>query len=348
MRALFFVRDSTVWLQKVFCNGILRSRLSCCEAISRMPTQLQTKSARTSTALGYGACALAGTLWGTGFFFGKIALTAMNVGHMVFYRFLFATLGLLPMMRRPGLNRSEWGLLLLASFLGIPVQFLLQFYGLSMTTVSHAALMVGTMPVILALGATIFMHERLEWKGWVALAGSTMGVVLITLSSAHRSSANGPAPNGPTMTGDLLVVLSLVIALGWVLMNRYLMYGHSALVVTAYGTLSGTLMLLVWVALVDGPPPVHGVSSRVWLALIASGILCTAATTFLWNWGIHRVPASRAGVFLNIEPALGSILGVELLGDRLGPGAWIGGALIIAAAVVLTTTGRTDAEIVME
>jgi drug/metabolite transporter (DMT)-like permease len=107
-------------------------------------------------------------------------------------------------------------------------------------------------------------------------------------------------------------------------------------------------MLTVWVALVDGPPPVHGVSLRVWFALAASGLLCTATTTFLWNWGIHHVPASRAGVFLNIEPAVGSILGVELLGDHLGPGAWLGGGFIIAAAVVLTMTGRTEAEVVLE
>jgi drug/metabolite transporter (DMT)-like permease len=233
--------------------------------------------------------------------------------------------------------------LLLASFLGIPVQFLLQFYGLSLTTVSHAALMVGTMPVILAIGATIFTHERLDWKGWLALAGSTAGVALITLTSTHGHTANGP-----TIAGDMLVVLSLAIALGWVLLNRHLMHGHSALVVTAYGTLSGFAMLTAWIALADGPPPVHGISGQVWFALIASGVLCTAATTFLWNWGIHRVPASRAGVFLNIEPALGSILGVELLGDRLGPGAWVGGALIIAAAVVLTTTGQAEVDVVME
>jgi drug/metabolite transporter (DMT)-like permease len=312
-----------------------------------MPTQLQTRSANATAALGYGACALAGTLWGTGFYFGKIALAEMSVGHMVFYRFFFATVGLLPAIlirpRRPGLNRKEWGLLLLASFLGIPVQFLLQFYGLSLTTVSHAALMVGTMPVILAIGATIFTHERLDWKGWLALAGSTSGVALITLTSTPGHSANGP-----TIAGDMLVVLSLVIALGWVLLNRHLMHGHSALVVTAYGTLSGFAMLAIWVALADGAPPVHGISGQVWFALVASGVLCTAATTFLWNWGIHRVPASRAGVFLNIEPALGSILGVELLGDRLGPGAWVGGALIIAAAVVLTTTGSVEVDVVME
>jgi drug/metabolite transporter (DMT)-like permease len=49
------------------------------------------------------------------------------------------------------------------------------------------------------------------------------------------------------------------------------------------------------------------------------------------------VPASRAGVFLNIEPALGSWLGVQLLGERLGPYAWVGGVLILGAALALTT-----------
>ena len=93
---------------------------------------------------------------------------------------------------------------------------------------------------------------------------------------------------------------------------------HSPLVITAYGVFSGTAMMAAWVLVVDGVPPVRGISLIVWLALAASGILCTATTTLLWNWGIHHVPASRAGVFLNIEPALGSALGVKLMGDRLG------------------------------
>lgn len=306
-------------------------------------TTTQT-SAPSRTALGYGACALAGTLWGTGFYWGKIALTELSVGHMVLYRFLFATLGLLPVLRRPRLNRREWMLLLTASFLGIPVQYLLQFYALSLTTVSHAALMVGTMPVILAIGATIFTHERLGRLGWLALAGSTCGVTLITLSGTRVQYAQG----GPSFEGDLLVVVSLTLSLGWILLNRHLMQEHSPLVVTAYGVLTGTVMLIAWVLATSGPPPVHGLSPRVWFALAASGLLCTASTMLLWNWGIHRVPASRAGVFLNIEPAMGSLMGVALLGDRLGPGAWVGGAMIIAAAVVLTSTGKTEAEVVME
>ena len=46
--------------------------------------------------LGYGACFAAGCLWGTGFYFGRLALNEMSVEHMVLYRFLFASLGMLP------------------------------------------------------------------------------------------------------------------------------------------------------------------------------------------------------------------------------------------------------------
>jgi drug/metabolite transporter (DMT)-like permease len=146
----------------------------------------------------------------------------------------------------------------------------------------------------------------------------------------------------------LLVVLSLMIALGWILLNKKLMQRHPPVVVTSYGLLSGSAMLAAVVLATRGAPPIHGVSGRAWLALAASGVLCTASTTLLWNWGIHRVPASRAGVFLNLEPAVGSILGVRLLGDQLGPLAWVGGGLIVAAAIALTRRGHGEAIAILE
>jgi len=295
---------------------------------------------RAGRAIGYLACALSGCCWGTGFFFGKIAFTRLGVGHYVLYRFLFACLGLLPILEKPQFTRREWNLILIGALLGIPLQFMVQFEGLKLTTVSHAALMVGTMPVILAAGATLFAHERLDAKGWLALFGSTAGIALIAASAGHGGI------HGGNLWGDLLVVLSLIIALGWVLLNqRLILRGRSPLSVTCWTLLTGTAMLAPWVLLQDGLPPVRGLGFAVWGATAASGLFSTAAATLFWNWGIHRVPASRAGVFLNIEPALGSILGVLVLGDRLGPGAWIGGALIIAAAIILTTTGKRDSSL---
>ena len=201
-----------------------------------------------------------------------------------------------------------------------------------MTTVSHASLMVGTMPVILAVGAVLYAHERLNPLGWSALALSTAGAALIALGGRHHASGNGP-----TLAGDLLVVLSLGIALFWILINQRLMRRHSHIVVTAYGIAAGTIMLALIVPVAYGLPPIHHVSPKAWAALAASGLLCTATTTLLWNWGMTQVPASQAGVLLNMEPLIGSLLGVFLLGEHLGPLAWLGGALILTAAISLTT-----------
>jgi drug/metabolite transporter (DMT)-like permease len=310
---------------------------------------LDGKTLNPRTAfLGYGACAIAGCLWGTGFYFGRIALNEMSVEHMVLYRFLFACVGMLPvaLLNRVRFTAAEVRILLISAAFGIPIQFLIQFHGLARTTVSHAALMVGSMPVLLAVAAVLFAGERLDAIGWSALIGSTIGAALIVLGG-HR----GPATQGqPTLYGDLLVVFSLCTALAWILLCKKLMQTHKPVVVTAYSILTGTAMLAVWVVgpvLLNpwrtnkvSPPPLAHVSMTAWIALAIGGLACTATTTFLWNWGIHQVPASRAGVFLNIEPALGSYLGVRLLGEHLGPHAWVGGALILGAAIVLTTRGH--------
>jgi drug/metabolite transporter (DMT)-like permease len=294
-------------------------------------------------------------------------MNVMSVEHMVLYRFLFACVGMLPLAiahrKRFRLTRSETWTLLIAAAFGIPIQFLLQFHGLALTTVSHAALMVGAMPVLLAAAAALFAGERLDWIGWLALVGSTCGAALIVLGGTR-----GPAARGqPSLVGDLLVIASLVTALAWILLSKKLMLTHSPPVVTSYSILAGTAMLAI---LIVGPclfnpfwtrigykrfdlPPVAHLPAMVWAALAISGLFCTATTTLLWNWGIHHVPASRAGVFLNIEPALGSWLGVQLLGEHLGPYAWAGGSLILAAAITLTARGHDSGsmstpEIVLE
>src|SRR3974377_1747268 len=145
--------------------------------------------------LGYGACAVAGCLWGTGFYFGRLALNEMSVEHMVLYRFLFAGLGMLPvaLFNRVHLTRAEIRILVISAAFGIPIQFLIQFHGLARTTVSHASLMVGTMPVLLGAAASVFAGERLDRIGWLALVGSTIGAALIVLGG-HRGAATRGEP----------------------------------------------------------------------------------------------------------------------------------------------------------
>ena len=242
------------------------------------------------------ALAAAGCLWGTGFPFGKIALEYMSVGHMIFYRFFFAVLALVPVaiQRQISLpHRRDVLRILAAGALYVPIQFLVQFEGLAHTTVSHASLMVGGLPIMVAVGAVVFAHERLDRTGWLTLVASTLGAALIV---SGGDSGSGTA----TVTGDLLVVLSLFAAVAWVLTSKRLMRpngAYSAVEASVYVMFAGVVMLTAWVFIVDGPPPVH-LPAIAWGAVVASGVFATATTTVLWNWGLTRVPASQAGVFI--------------------------------------------------
>jgi drug/metabolite transporter (DMT)-like permease len=276
---------------------------------------------------------MAGCLWGTGFLFGKWALTELSVRQYVLYRFVFASIGFAPITWRAMRNvetriaRQDYSLIFVAALLGVPVQFLIQFAGLARTTVSHASLMVGALPVLLAAGSTLFAHERVTTARWAALFASMIGAGLIAFGA---SSGEGQA----SLTGDLLVAASLITAVAWILISQRMMKSgrYSPVAVSAYVITIGTLMLVVWVLVTEGFPPIH-LSLLTWACVLASGILATTVTTYLWNWGLSRVPASQAGVFINLEPVVGALLGVLVLHDVLGSYSILGGVLVIGAAI---------------
>ena len=270
--------------------------------------------------------AAAGCLWGTGFLFGKIAFAEMTVSENIGYRFIFGSLGLSPILWKspPKFHRRAWGLLVLASIVGVPIQFLLQFNGLEATTVSHASLIVGTLPVLLALSSAVLLKEKLNAFEYGLMMLSAAGAVLITIA---KKAVAGPQP---TVKGDLLVFLSMFAAMVMILLSKRLMDEYGALQVTAWMMAIGTLALLIWIE-VTHPMRVH-FSLHVWLAVIAQGILATTGAYLFWNWGLARVPAARAGIFLNLEPLVGTLLGVFILGESLGALGILGGALILFAA----------------
>jgi drug/metabolite transporter (DMT)-like permease len=280
-----------------------------------------------ATAWANASLALAGCLWGTGFLFGKIAFREMTVAENVFFRFLFACVILVPILIARGkafTTRDLWWLVA-AAVIGVPVQFLMQFKGLQLTTVSHASLIVGTLPVLIALSSTVFLRERLSKSEWIVLLLSPVGVLAIAFS-AGRSTQEG----GPTVLGDLLILLSMCAAAASILITKHLMTHYDSLQITVWMLNIGAVLLFVGIECFF-PVRFH-FSLAVWGAAAAQGLLATASAYLAWNWGLKRVPASRAGVFLNLEPLIGSLLGVTLLHERLRAAAILGGVLILGPA----------------
>lgn len=276
----------------------------------------------------------AGTLWGGSLLLGKLAMAELGVGHVVLYRFVLTLLVLLPvtLARREWPRRRDVPLFVLTGFLTVPATYLLQFAGLALTSVASAALIVGALPLFIALGASWFTAEKLGLTGWTAVALSTLGVGLIV----------GQPDGQHNWLGDGLIVLSSIVVAGWVLLSKRLLQRYSALAATTYILSFGTLTLLPIALAWDGLPRVD-LSAGAWAAVLGLGLGCTALTNIFWNWGLKYVPASQAGIYQNLEPLIGSALGVVVLGEALGAGAIAGGLLIITAAVVISRQKGAEA-----
>jgi len=282
------------------------------------------------------AIVLACVLWGATFFFGKIALSELTVLQLTLGRFGIAAAALVPISAWLGEwpRRQDWRLFALAALLGIPVTFVLQYGGLALTTSTDAALIVGGFPLVMALGAAWFRGERLSRIGWFAVSLSTVGVGLVV----------GSPQEG--WLGRILVLVSLVSAVAWVLLTKKLLDRHSSIAASAWVLALGSIMTLPITLIRDGMPG-WNLSPAVVGSMLALGIGCTAATFTLWNWGLEKVEASRAGVFVNLEPVVGAALGVTFLGDPLATSSVVGGTLVVACAVVIClplSSGRSGAE----
>jgi drug/metabolite transporter (DMT)-like permease len=282
---------------------------------------------RAALAAVIAACAV----WGSSFLFAKVALEELAVGHLVLWRFAIAAAVLLPLVARRGLPRRRYlPRLAVSGLLCVPISFLPQFEGLARTSVASASLLVGTGTPLLALASALFRCERPGTRGWIAVALSCLGLAIMV---------GLPGP-GRSWLGDALVFVSMVTTTAWVLVMMPLVDRYGGLTAAAWTVTLGAIFQfpLAWL---DGPPALPS-SLLGWGALLGLSVACTAGSYALWNIGLERVPPSRAGVYLNLEPVVGAALGVALLHDAVTAGLLAGGGLVLAASLLASVGAPTS------
>jgi O-acetylserine/cysteine efflux transporter len=281
------------------------------------------------------ALAAAGLLWGTSVPLTKLALEWLPPGWLTVTRFGLAAAVLLSAVRfriRAVCSPAvlAWGAV------GYGGSILVQNAGITRTSVSHAALLVGATPVLVAFIAAV-QHRRVARPvAWTGFAVSFVGVGLVAAGGG----------GGTTFTGDGLVLASLVFSASFTVAQARLLSGRDPVAVTAVQFLAATLATLPVAAVTEGPPPAPGASGTL-LAIAALTLMGTLAPSTLFAYGQARVSAETAGAFVNLEPLVGAAAGAVVFGDPLGLAQAAGGAAILAgitlSSLPLLLTARRPA-----
>lgn len=290
---------------------------------------------------GVAAAIAVSLIWGLSFVAASVVLNTLSPVVLATLRFTIASLVYLPVILRE-LNRGAkptLGDLKETAYLGvlsISLYFWLQYTGVKYAGAGVSALLVvGFIPILTGIASSFMLGETMSrWK-IIGSASGFLGVALITVPKLTNIQVN---------TGFLFGVLCLLgNAVCWSLystMSRRLMQRTGKpLMVTAYVTLSGTLVLLP-LSLTSDWSAVGLLTQSQWLSVFYLAIVCSGGGYLLWNFALSRLESVRAAIWLYLEPVaafIGEVLLLGIMPDALTAG---GGLLIMAGALLASASKK--------
>jgi O-acetylserine/cysteine efflux transporter len=266
----------------------------------------------------FAALIAAGVLWGTTVPLSKLALTWLGPAWLAFARFGVAAAVLLLVAGRDKIRAVCRPALLASGALGYGGSVLLQNLGIVRTSVTHAALIVGATPVLIAIITAVWHRSVARPVAWAGFAVSLVGVALV-------ASGKG---GGATLGGDGLVLASQMLSAGFTVAQSRMLPGRDPVALTGVQFLAAAAAVLPIAVATEGAPAAPpGLGSM----LAAAGLaFCGTVLPFtLFAFAQTRVAANVAGAFLNLEPLVGAVAGAVAFHDPAGLAQAVGGAAIL-------------------
>ncbi len=247
---------------------------------------------------------------------------------MVVFIAVRMAIGHRPMLRLRDLTGRERGTMLAAGVANTVLN-LSVFVAFERISIALALLVFYLYPSLVAIASVAWFGERLDALRWGALATSVVGMVLVV--------AGGTALGHLDLLGIGLAFFGAVAQAFYVLAARH-GFGRIPGGQAAATTMLLAASLYVATALVIGQAAILGQPAAslaaLWPVLLA-GVVGAGIPTVAFITGIRLLGAPRAAILATLEPVVGVTLAAVLLGEMPQPVQVLGGALIIAAGVLL-------------
>ena len=192
-----------------------------------------------------------------------------------------------------------------------------QTIGLQYTSPSTSAFLTGLYVIITPVIESVISRQLPRPPVIVGIVIATIGLYLLTGADVHLGRGE-------------LFTLACAVLFAWHIV--YIGAYTHVLRPLQFGS-----MQIGMVALLSVAPAAHeGVGTLSTLAVVAvifTGIACSAVALPLQLWGQRRIPATRAALILLAEPVFAGIAGY-VNGERLGAERLVGAVAIMAGILV--------------
>jgi drug/metabolite transporter (DMT)-like permease len=238
----------------------------------------------------------------------------------------------------------EWKSVFLLALLIFVFDYGLLFWSEQSVPSGVAAVMLATIPVLMALSEIIFLRtQRLTFR--LALA-SLIGIGGVAVLMGHSTKLGG-API------DRLGAVAIIFAsISWSIasiLTRKLSLPSSKVMSAGAQMLAGGLMLAIVAAALGEFHNFHprSVPREIWLALIYLIVAGSIVSFTAYVWLIHHESPTKVGTYAYVNPVVAVLIGYFLGGEALGTRTVAGTLLILVSVVIITTAPAMKAKTVI-
>ena len=254
----------------------------------------------------------------------RMALAALALGVVFLRRPMLAD------WRRPG---AAWRLVAMAVVSSATL--LLFFFAVRQTSVAIAMFLMFLMPLWVTLVAPRVFHTPRDPIVWPALGLALAGLAVILvpdlLGEGVRVSWIG-----------LLAALATGFGYASYTLSVKGLTGRASSATISMAEAAGDAVIVAPLAIWQLSSSGYQLTGRDWLAVAVMGVLCTAVAYTLWVEGTRHVRVEHVTVLGYVEPVAGPVFAVLLLGQLPGLWTWVGGAMILAAGLLVVLFGRGE------
>ena len=277
-------------------------------------------------------------LWGGSFSAMRVVVRTLNPWTVMWGRMMVALVILLPLTIKllpKNYRRGDWKVLLPTVVFQPCLYFFLESNALRFTTSSQAGVISASVPLMVGVGAWLFLGESVTGRTIIGLVLSLAGVFGLTM----LEGSGGPAEN--PWLGNTMELAAMAAAAANMILIKQLCLRYSPWTLTAMQVVAGAIFFS------PGLLFIPGWNSGVWnlgliLTMVFLGALVTLGAFGFYNWGMSRIPAGRASVFINLVPVTAVFFGWILLEESLSLWQCLAAGVVVAG-VWLSQRPRAEA-----
>jgi len=270
--------------------------------------------------------------WGASFIATKQALEELEPLLIIFLRQVLA-ISLLASIaihqkKNFSVNLKNHGRIFILSLIA-SFHLWIQVTGLQYTSASNTGWIIGITPVFMVLLGFLFFKERISPIQIFGILVAFGGLLLLV------GKGDVTSIDLISNKGDLLVLMSSFTWSVYSLVGKRITIEYSPIMTILFLFIMMSIIVVPFALTAENISALINLTAAGWTSILFLGLLCSGIAYVFWAESLSRMPASKVGAFLYLEPFVTVFTAWIFLNEEISLLTFVSGLIIIGGVILV-------------